>query len=278
LKSQLLAEIDTIESRPAAVAFGYDFKIDIDDLYSPTWLAINLKRLALVRSIDYEAHVVRVGEGPFGPNFTGAILLNAIYRYDLEQFADEDRRFHEAMTSQTAMLADNPVARLAELLTGGSGTGAETKYQLEQSIRNSSMISPMLGFFVVSYEHIYPECMESDAIPFSKTTHFETVVTNGWGVETGRYSSGSSTEHWLINRRHAAAFEKLDGETNSPESIRFFGNLWGNLIQADMRESLQFLTNSMRGLRKAMQENGCNSAVMKRLDENMLKIYTAKFL
>ena len=278
LKSQLLAEIDAIESRPAAVAFGYDFKIDIDDLYSPTWLAINLKRLALVRSIDYEAHVIRVGEGPFGPNFTGAILLNAIYRYDLEQIADEDRLFHEAFISQTAGLTETPFAKLAELLAGGSGTGAEAKSWLKQEIRSSSMISPMLGFFVVSYEHIYPECMESDAIPFSKTTHFETVVTNGWGVETGRYSSGSSTEHWLINRRHAAAFEKLDGETNSPESIGFFGNLWGNQIQVDMRESLQFLSNSMRGLREAMQENGCNSAVMKKLDENMLKIYAAKFL
>ena len=101
---------------------------------------------------------------------------------------------------------------------------------------------------------------------------------NGWGVEVGRYSSGSSTEHWLINRRHAAAFKKLDGETNSPESIGFFGSLWGNQIQADMRASLDFLSNSMRGLRKAMQKNSCNSAVMKRLDENMLKIYSAKFL
>jgi len=278
LKSQLLAEIDAIESRPAAVAFGYDFKIDIDDVYSPTWLAINLKRLALVRSIDYEAHVIRVGEGPFGPNFTGAILLNAIHRYDLEQIADEDRLFHEAFISQTAGLPETPFVKLAELLTGGSGTGAEARSWLEKSIRDSSMISPMLGFFVVAYEHIYPECMDADAVEFEITTEFETVVTNGWGVETGRYSSGSTTEYYSINRRHAAVFKKLDGETNSPESIGFFGNLWGNQIQADMRESLQFLSNSIRGLRKAMQENGCNSAVMKRLDENMLKIYTAKFL
>ena len=45
-----------------------------------------------------------------------------------------------------------------------------------------------------------------------------------------------------------------------------------------MRESLQFLSNSMRGLRKAMQENACNGEVMQWLDENMLKIYAAKFL
>ncbi len=41
-----------------------------------------------------------------------------------------------------------------------------------------------------------------------------------------------------INQRHKAVFDRLDRETNSPESIGFFGNLWGNQIQADMRASL----------------------------------------
>ena len=43
-----------------------------------------------------------------------------------------------------------------------------------------------------------------------------------------------------------------------------------------MRESLQFLSNSMCGLRKAMQENNCDSELMKRLDANMLYIYNTK--
>jgi hypothetical protein len=77
---------------------------------------------------------------------------------------------------------------------GGSGTGAETKFWIERKIRKGSMISPMLGFFIVSYERIYSECMDSDAIPFIITTQFETVVTNGYGMELGSYPSGSSTK------------------------------------------------------------------------------------
>ena len=276
-KPQLLAEIDAIELRRAAVAYGYDFRIDIDDDYSPTWREINEKRVALVNSIDYEAHVIRVGEGPFGPDYPGAILLNAIYRNDLEQIAEEDNRFHEAFIQQTALLADNPLSNLAELLMGGSGTGAETKLWIEREVRKNSMISPILGFFAVAYDRIYPECMDPDAIQFVITTQFETVVTNGWNMQVSSYPSGSSTEYYKINRRHEAVFKKLDGDTNSPESIGFFGNLWGNQVQADMRESLQFLSNSMRGLRKAMHEHGCDSEVMKRLDGNMLHIYNTKY-
>jgi len=140
------------------------------------------------------------------------------------------------------------------------------------------MISPMLGFFMVSYEHMYPECMDADAIPFEQTTHFYTVVTAGFGAEVGRFSAGSSTQYWNINRRHAAIFEKLDGDTKSPESLGFFGNVYGNRIEVDLQESLQFLSNSMRGMRNAMKENSCDSEVMQRLDENLLQIYSAKFL
>ncbi len=278
LQSKLLAKIDAIELRPVAVAFGYDFKIPLDELYSPSWRTIDAKRAALVRSMDYEAHVARVGEGPFGTDYTGAILLNAIYRNDLGQIADEDNRFHEALIKQTALVAESPLGQLAELLMGGSGTGAETMLLLEQGIRNTSTISPVLGFFMVSYERIYPECMDADAVPFSKTTYFETVVTNGWGAEVGRYPSGSYTQRWNINRRHVAVFEKLDGDTDTPASLHFFGKMWSNMIPDDIQESLQFLANTMRGLQKAMHENSCDSDLMKTLDANMLEIYTAKFL
>jgi len=278
LESTLLADIEAIELRPVAVAFGDDFNLALADLYSPTWRAIDAKRVALVSSMDYEAHVARVGEGPFGPDYTGAILLNAIYRNDLAQIADEDHRFHKAFIRQSEDVFEAVVYQFAYILQGGSGTGADAKSWFEQEVRKTSMISPMLGFFMVSYEHMYPECMDADAIPFERTTHFYTVVTNGWGTEVDRWSTGSSTQYWKINRRHAAVFKKLDGDTNTPESLGFFGKLYNNRVQEDLKESLQFLSNTMTGLRKAMRENSCDSDLMKRLDQNLLQIYTAKFL
>lgn len=96
---------------------------------------------------------------------------------------------------------------------------AEALWAIEQEIRRSSMINPLLGFFAVSYEYAYPDCMDANPVVFKKTTQFETVVKNGWGAELYRYPTGSFTQNNNINQRHAEAFRKLEGETSGPESV-----------------------------------------------------------
>jgi hypothetical protein len=213
-----------------------------------------------------------VGEGPFGPDYPGAILLNTIYRNDLAQFGDEDTIFQDAYISQASGIAESALVRGIEFLMGGSGTGVEAKAWFEQSVRKSSMINSLLQFFAVSYEHIYPNCMAPGATVITITTQFETVVSNLWG-EVGRYPSGSTTEEYTINSRHMVAFKKFMGDNATPRSLDFHTNL---ADQEDMKRSLEFLSNTLRGMRKAMHENACTSELIGRLDQNMIGIYGVK--
>ena len=207
-------------------------------------------------------------EGPFGPGYPGAIYLNAIYRGDHKQIAEHDHMFIEALINLLKPLQNHIL--LVQLLAGSGDVFGD-------SIREESIIGPLLGFFAVSYEHFYPQCMDSNPVIFKKTVQWDNVVTNGFGTELYRYPSATQTYSYRINQRHAAAFRRLGGDTSSPESIGILSLMYGNLIPQDMKKALTFLNDTMSGLRRATMENSCDSPLIQRLDKNMVEIFAAKY-
>ncbi|NIB40559.1 hypothetical protein HBA55_13240 [Pseudomaricurvus alkylphenolicus] len=275
LKPEFITEIDAIKHRPASMSYGHDFKILIDAKYSPTFREIEAYRLTKQTKLEDLEFVARVGEGPHDPDYPGAILLNAIYRNDLKQIKAEDILMHKAFIKQMEAYSDNQVFRMASLLSGSGGSRAEAQWWVEQEIRKSSMINPILGFFAASYQSLYPGCMEADAVTFKKTSGMESVVRNGYGAEISSVST-VKTQNFTINRRHVEAFQKLNGDVSTPESLGVFARLHGDGIPLDMQAVLKLVNDALVGLRQAMSSNACDSDIIRKLDQNMLAIYNAK--
>ena len=60
------------------------------------------------------------------------------------------------------------------------------------------------------------------------------------------------------------------------EHAGFFAGIWGSALPDDMRKTLKFLEETMRGLRRAMREHPCDSPLIRKLDENMIRMYARK--
>ena len=273
--AQLLPELTTqlkaVGSVAEAQRFGQELVIGPDLQASATWSRLNTVRSQRIGELNYEAELARIGEGPFGVGYPGAAYLNALYRADNARLSQQDSeviqpitRFLRNMMNQTGLGA------LMQFASGGAAGAGAMDSLIEAEARRYTVANSLAGFFIVAYERVYPECMDANPRRYSITTTWETVVSNGFGVEQYRYPSGSSTEYFTINRRHAAAFEKLDGGGADPDQVNFTNALFGAFLPADMRTTFQTVSDTLNGLRQAMTEYGCNDPVIKQIERNMI--------
>jgi hypothetical protein len=167
------------------------------------------------------------------------------------------------------LYAGSGVDALASLFSGGALAPGDLTRMITEETRRYTIARALTGFFVVAYERVYPSCMDADPVVFEETTVWETVVTNGFGTEIARYPSGSSTTTYNINQRHAPAFRKI-GAGGSAEGIDFTTTLFGAFLPRELTDSLREVSAALRGLRIAMTDNACDSAVVTTLEKNML--------
>ncbi len=217
------------------------------------------------RSLERQAFLVRVGEGPFGPDYPGAVYLNAIWRGDAARIAEEDRRFAEPFVANMRTLADTGVNHVMALFSGGMVSAEGLDEYMMATAEAASLALPLAGFFLVSYEKLYPGCMDANPARFEYTVEWETVVKNGYGAELYSYPSGSSTTYFNINRRHADAFRLLGGDgAGDPASAQFL-----EMFLPSNSGALK-LSDVLRGMKRAMQELPCDGPEMRRIEKRLL--------
>ncbi|WP_411725420.1 hypothetical protein [Methyloglobulus sp.] len=120
------------------------------------------------------------------------------------------------------------------------------------------------SFYIVNYEHIYPECMDASPLKYTQTTFYQTVIKNMLGIELYRSPGVTSTEYFRVNTRLEDVFDNI-GSTDSSESA-FVDKIFGdpNAVK---------LLDILADIRQAMRNNKCNSKVMRQFESNMLAKY-----
>ena len=268
IESQLNSDIAALASRDAVNRFGNDFVLGMDNSHSPTWrkIATSLDQRGI--AVEREAFVARVGEGPFDADHPGAIYLNAIYRGDYQTIRAEDTRFSEPLRQAMQPINDSGVYEIFALFSGGSYTADDIKGYMDSEIRNHSMTETLAGFFIVSYEHIYPSCM-TNSVVMERTVYWDNVTTDGWGNELWR-TSDSQTYTYNLNARHVDIFKQV-GDGQSPEETELVGSLFGDFMPASLRSSQAMLSSTLRGLRQAMQTMACDDKDMQQFERNLMQ-------
>src|SRR5262249_3760887 len=77
---QMSARLASLTSAAEVQSYGRDLATDLDLGRSKSWQSFEQQRTARLASIDRAAAAARVGDGPFGPDYPGAVYLNALYR------------------------------------------------------------------------------------------------------------------------------------------------------------------------------------------------------
>ncbi len=272
LRPAFFEQLDGIEDRNEAAQFGSAYAIGIDPVVSPTWREIQQRRETRVDEIDRAAFVARVGDGPFHPDYPGAIYLNAIYRGDTQRLADEDRRFQEPMIAYLQPLLQPGLMDFFGLLTGNIVTGDQLREIMLASARRQTVLEPLLAYFVVNYEGRYPGCMDAEPARIKRTTVWENVTRWSDGFESRSYG-GTTYDYFLVNERHKGAWMSFEGKAKDPESVEFI-NWLGKVLSPNGKDyDLSSLSQGLRGLRQAMADYPCDSDVIETLETNMLALY-----
>ncbi len=188
----------------------------LDSNYSSNWLEVDTRRAQRQAEIEEEIFVARLGEGPFGPEYPGAIYLNAVYRMDYEQIKRE--------TDILTYSISHSQSKVSFFFTS-----SQVRRQFLGSHRGTSIVDPLIAFFIGSYYRHYPNCMEALTKVFTKTTYYRTITTSTFG---GYYVSSetSQTAEYRVNQRHAKAFEYLDVELSTPGGLDMYMSLFGGSL------------------------------------------------
>jgi hypothetical protein len=266
---QMSARLASLNSAADVQSYGRDLAIDLDLGRSKSWQSFEQQRTARLASIDRAAAAARAGDGPFGPDYPGAVYLNALYRNDTARLAQEDRAVAEPLARAMAQtLQATGMDALTSFFSGGAIPQGGLTQLMTAQMHSYRVADPLAGFFIVAYERVYPKCMDPDPVVFQETTTWDTVVTNGLGTEIARYPH-SETTYYNVNKRHAAAFEKV-GPGGNPDQLDFTTQLFAPLLSKDVTEPLHTVTDTIRGLRIAMTQNPCDSPLIKTLEKNMI--------
>ena len=259
LKPAILQEIDTNTSLIYAKTYMPSITLyPVDEVYCPTWQEILEHHAARLEVLEREALAARVGEGPFGIDYPGAIFLNAIYRLDREQIARENRLLTEPMNDYFNRKRDNILREMFE---------NKMREYFEGSLTGTNFVDPLLAYFAGAYQFHYPDCMENP-VQITDVTYFK-VITNGTVTDSGI----SSETAYLINGRHKEAFKAMGERPFSPENRDFIMNLFGPLVPEDIRDNAAILKEAVTGLRRAMEERPCDDPVIQQLDQNLLILF-----
>lgn len=257
-KSAFFEEIESIDDSSTAQAFHKKVFIPFDDAFSPSWRSIKNAQESRIKKLDWELYLTRVGDGPFSPEYPGAVYLNAIYRGDTETMASEDKMFQQKLLAVIRPLLGAPLL---------------SDFFLSQ-IKQSSVHDQLLAKFVVSYYNQYPACRSSSPNRIPVTTVSKTITTWNSGF-TSEHINDVSTEIFLINPRHTSAWRSFEGKSKSPEQLRLL-SLFSEYFVPQSKDLKLYNTmaDTLEGLQAAMNTYPCDHDVIKTLESNMLAIYS----
>jgi hypothetical protein len=239
---ELFNEIDATElsATQMRMTFLYDRSTQpIDRDRCPTWQQVKVKVEERIKVLEYEGFLRRVGEGPFGPDYPGAILLNAIYRNDRKQIADESRllvegalrALHpvEGIGAKRSTLVKNHGDGYSEVLMDGVYYSDPWAGRLHLSARRSTFVETLMSFFGASYLQFYPDCAESDVV----TMNSPSTTSILFDVSKGSTAPGNSPSLRLqhpVNRRHVPALEYVSTRGAEKERAYVPGTLENSLV------------------------------------------------
>lgn len=231
----------------------------VDKLNAPGWQALSRAVSTRLQTIQWEAHVKRVGEGPFGPQYPGAAYLNALYRNDLEQIRREDQLYLAGASSMLSIAAmDTPVRTLMQAM------GFDVDHErLRAELTRATLVRALAGTYLLNFERAYPACLGSDAVEFTLTDKW----VDDWGNTIAHRPQ--TTARYRVAARHRAVFDNLRGFDASMAVLsQSFRPDIGALRVKDIVD----------GLEQAMQDYPCSHPVMQQLESNMMAIFTERYL
>ncbi len=211
------------------------------------------RRIALVNK--------HAASGPF--RGTGASYLNALYLDDRETLTEYDRMFSAAFTEAIGMYEGSAMDALGRVFFGSAGSN-RLGQNMQAMAANLSMVTSVVGVYVLYYEHVYPDCMDDQPLVYKHTREYEWVTTNSMGTVLSRSPGWSETDTFNINRRFKYAWEHMDDieKSNAVLSDLFFGK----------RGAIR-LSDAMTGMSRSMRQFSCDSKEMQQLESNMLSYF-----
>lgn len=262
-KPRMAREIAALDSRDALVRYPAPFVIYSDPDTAPAWKEIDAQLNARVQEFERREFFARTGDGPFGPDYPGAVYLNALWRNDQAQLEELDRRYREPYLAQLGMLEQiDYTPDLAERISGGAISADKYRRQRRALSEEASLANPLLVLFAFEYEHVYETCMDPEPVEFRVQVRHESIMRNGFGMEVGRYPAGTSTIVHHVNQRHADAVRDL-GIADPNDRVATEAFLGG------YRSPVSYV-RAGSGLAQAMRDHACDSDVIRRLETGLL--------
>ena len=191
--------------------------------------------------------------------------LNALYGYDYETL----RQVDEASITpvKNAMESINPAMQgmgaLMEFFSGGTIPARKIFNASMEQLGEASLIYPIMGYYVLNYEKLNPNCMEKNAKPHTIRYSWERTRTEHGYTYT--IDSGESYTHYRVNPRFEHIFNRIyttqGDKTLSKWADRFFQG--SNKI---------YLDEVYDGTHNLMTQD-CNTPTIKKLEKNMIRYF-----
>jgi len=254
----IIEELKALSSTQQVARYFQGLVIAIDDRKADSWVALTVRVNAVGNELDRAAFVARVGEGPFDPEFPGAIYLNAIYRNDREQIRREDRAFVSWHEKNMHPVVESGLLELVQVLSGGGVTAAGMRAGISREFERASLVRVVAALFILNYEHAYPDCLGANPAQFT--------LTEEWRDEYGRLAPGypQSKTTFNVARRHADAFRIL--EAYDPRET-----LFAEALRRD--DGSIRISEIVKGIDLAMERYPCDHPVMQQFEQNMLALF-----
>jgi hypothetical protein len=136
--------------------------------------------------------------------------------------------------------------------------------KLQAAAANLIMVTSVAGFYIIYYEHAYPNCMDANPLVYQRTRKYEWVTKNSMGMELSRSPGWTETDTFIINRRFKYVWDDMGDIEKS------------NAVLVDMslgKPGAIRLADAMSGMSRSMQRFACNSEEMQRLESNRLAYF-----
>ncbi|MDQ8183754.1 hypothetical protein [Pelagicoccus sp. SDUM812005] len=274
-EERFVEELARIEQKQAAVEFDYPFALSSDMAISSTWRGIKALQTQRFREIDWETHLARVGDGPFGPKYPGAVYLNAVYRGDVRLLRQEDEAYqNQLLDYMSPLLNDGIVDALGTLLSGGLlGDEFNLSDIFIAKIRDTHGYDSLLACFVVKYHGVYGNCGGRPTVVIPVTT-ITTTVQHFSDGSSNSFESGRETNFHTVLKDHSAAWRQFEGKYSDPQLIRFASFLSKTMSPEGKDLNLSNnLADAIEGLIRAMRAYPCDHEVTQRLEANLLDLF-----
>lgn len=177
-----------------------------------------------------------------------ADYFNAIYQADLKRVRELDSEYIAALRSMF-----REVNQAIPFLN------------FEEAVTNMSLLPGVIAVYLFNYqERATKACLRADATQFEVTSTSPDVVTrNGLGVEVSRTYGHSSRSYYRVNKEFTEVFRAIGDSTTDSLGSRLTEGVLNN----------GNITRLYDDTRRLMDSYPCDSAQIKTLEKNFIKLY-----